>query len=855
MDNSVTQLKSKKIIGKRLALVAVIGSLWTGGSQLSAETREIVANPELKAGAVYSFLFGKDYRDLWTSPVEMEVLDLSTEAGGLEAAFRVGGNQTFGLAFKGADGKSYTFRSLVKDLRQDLHPDLRNRKFGDFTQDQSAALHPAGAIMVPPLARAAGILHNEPRFVVLPDDPALGEFREVFAGRVGTLEEFPTKASDTYEGFFGATDIIKAHDFVTKWLATPNDRVDADALVRARLFDFFIGDWDRHANNFRWAKLPGNDKWQPLPEDRDQAFVSFEGAVISIVRPFEPRLLKFDEEYPVSFGLVSQGWPSLRWFLAELERDAWIATATDLQNRITDAVIEEAVNLMPKAYFDLSAEKLVRIMKVRRDRLPEIADRMYHFLNSEIDVQATEGDDRIALRGLGEGQIEVSLTSKTASLPYFRRVVNSSDTKSLRLFLRAGQDTVECSGPLNGKIKIDVVGSKGEDVLAGCERANLRFTDAEEIERRKQPARIAPIPFNKISGDEDNISAQADRPRDWQRAVVPIYQLSVDSRDGLVLGYGRDYTNFQFGKNPFGQNHKISGAVGVTEGTLGVNYDGTYQHWNPKVQSSLNVSVSSIERADFFGFGNETSDDGSDDFFENDQTRATITPSISYLATPKLNLFSGVGINYNSVDDDEDTLLNLLDPIGTGDFGYVSLFAGFDYDTRDRSTFNNPGVHLRVQANVSPEIWDADDTFGSVEGEAAGFVSLGSRSLLALRVGGERVAGDFPFQEAAYLGGDTTLRGFDDNRFAGDASVFANVELRFRLGRASAYVADAEYGLVVFGDVGRVFLDDIDDEDDVHSSGGAGISATALDRTFAVSAVLAVSDEETTGVFTAGFSF
>ena len=480
---------------------------------------------------------------------------------------------------------------------------------------------------------------------------------------------------------------------------------------------------------------------------------------------------------------------------------------------------------------------------------------MYRYLSKEVDLQATDESERIDLRDLGQGQIEVSVTSKTAAAPYFKRQLNADETKSLRVYLRAGQDSVVCSGTLTGKIKIDVIGSQAEDVLQGCESANLRFTEAEEIERRKQPLRVSPLPFNKVSLPTENIPPQAERPRDWQLGIVPIYQIGVSSQEGLVLGYGRSYTRYEFGKNPSGQQHNISGSVGVTEGTFGVNYDGTFQFWNPKLQATLAASVSSIEQADFYGFGNDTSDAGSDDFFETDQVRTMVSPGISYLATPELNLFSGVGFNYDSIDDD-DTLLNALAPLGVDDFGYINIFAGLDYDTRDRSTFNNPGVHVRVQANVSPEVFDVDSTFGSIEGEAAGFISVGTRSLIALRVGGENVSGDFPFQEAAYIGGDTTVRGFEQNRFAGDSSVFGNLEFRYTLGRASAYVSEAEYGLIVFGDTGRVFSDDIDDEsDDLHSSGGAGISATALDRAFAVSLVVAVSEEETTGVFSAGFSF
>ena len=860
MDISVTQLNVQKVIRLPLVLAVAMGSLWTGGSELRAqETREITANPDLKAGRAYSLLFGADYRDLWTTPFEIEVLDFSTEAGGLTPEFRVGGNQTFGLALTGADGKSYTFRSLIKGLRTALHPDLQNKKFGDFTQDQLAAVHPAGTVMVPPLAEAAGVLHNTPRFVVLPDDPALGEFREVFAGRIGTLEQYPTPASDSYAGFEGATEIISSEDFVEKWLANREEKVDADALLRARMFDFFLGDWDRHAKNFRWAKLPGKEGLQALPEDRDQAFVSFEGGLIDLVRPFEPRLLRFDKTYPVSFGLVLQGWPTHRWFLAELEKDAWIETAEDMQSRITDEVIEQAVSLMPKPWYDINAEELASTMRARRDRLPQIANRMYHFMSTEIDLQTTDQSDRIDLRDLGQGQIEVSVMSKTAAEPYFTRVVKSSETKSLRVYLREGQDTIVCSGALSRKIRIDVIGHQAEDDLQGCESANLRFTEIEEIERRKTPLRAAPNPFDEISvPDSDNIPPVADRPRDWQKAATPIYQISVDADDGLVLGYGQTFSFFEFGKVPYGQQHAVAGQVSVTRGKFGATYDGIYQFWNPKLQASLAASVSSIDQADFFGFGNGTSDAGSDDNFETGQLLATITPRLTYLASENLTLFSGVGLIYNSTDDD-NTLLNELDPLGVGDFGYINIFTGLDFDTRDRSSFNNPGFHIRVQANVSPEVADVDSTFGSVEGEAAGYVSVGSRSLLALRVGGENVSGTFPFQESAFIGGDTNVRGFQDNRFAGDASVFANLELRYQLGRATAYVSEADYGLVVFTDAGRVFSDDIegivDDSNEIHTSGGAGISVTALDRTFALSVVVAVSDEETTGVFSGGFSF
>lgn len=834
-------------------LVIVLG-LVTSGSLFAAETREIVADPTLSAGPVKRFFFGADYRDLWTTPVEIEVLDLSSEAGGLTPQFRVGGAQTFGLALKGADGKSYTFRSLIKDQALNLHESLRGHAIGRIFQDQQAALHPAATSMVPPLAKAAGVLHNTPRLVLLPDDPALGEFRELFAGRLGTIEEFPTPASEGHAGFNGATEIIKSFDIVTQWLASPDVRIDARELLRLRLFDFFLGDWDRHANNHRWAKIPGKPDWQPVPEDRDNAFVDFEGAFLSLARPFEARLFKFEEDYPTSFGLTTQGWPIHRWFLAELDRDTWIEIANDMRNRITDDVIDEAVNLMPEAYKELSAAKLARTLRVRRDKLPEVAERIYRYMAAEVDVQATDQSERVDLRNLGDGQLEVSVALNTGAAPYFKRQLNAQDTESLRIYLRGGRNTLVCHNLSNGgAIKIDVIGSNSNDSLQGCAGANLRFTETAELEQRHRPLREGPNAFEKVGLPSKNVPPESDRPRDWRSSIVPNYIVRANASDGLVLGGGFTQSNFAFGKTPFSSRHSFTGGISSNGGIEGT-YAGVWQLWNPRLRLTLDASTSSITMADFFGFGNDTSDEGSSDLFETDQTRSAITPGLNYVVSPAVNVFTGVGLNYSSIDEDENTLLNDLAPLGVGDFGWLSLFAGLDYDTRDRSVFNSSGLHFRVKGSHSPSVLDAEGSFTSIEGEIAGFYDVGSKSLLALRFGGRNVSGNFPFQEAAYIGGADNVRGPETNRYAGDASVFGNVELRRSLGKASAYLARAEYGVYVFGDVGRVFLDG-EDEDDLHPSVGGGLSISGLDRTFVVTLGLAVSEDRTAGIFNAGFSF
>ena len=131
------------------------------------------------------------------------MLDLQKTGGGLTPVRVVGQAQGLGLAFKGADGKAYTFRSLHKHPERMLPEEWRDRLPAKIAQDQSSHTHPAAGQILTPLQEAAGVAHTNPRLVVVPDDPALGEFRKTFAGEFGTIDEFPLPAAEGRPGFMG----------------------------------------------------------------------------------------------------------------------------------------------------------------------------------------------------------------------------------------------------------------------------------------------------------------------------------------------------------------------------------------------------------------------------------------------------------------------------------------------------------------------------------------------------------------------------------------------------------------------------------------------------------------------------
>ncbi len=118
------------------------------------------------------------------------MLNLSTFAGGLTPIKKGGGLQTKSLRCQGKDGRQYAFRSVNKDPRKALPPELQGTFASDVVQDQISSAHPASAIVVDVLATTLGIFHPKPMLCLLPYDERQGEFREDFAGILGMMEEF-----------------------------------------------------------------------------------------------------------------------------------------------------------------------------------------------------------------------------------------------------------------------------------------------------------------------------------------------------------------------------------------------------------------------------------------------------------------------------------------------------------------------------------------------------------------------------------------------------------------------------------------------------------------------------------------
>ena len=156
----------------------------------------VTPGPRYAKHGVFRAIAGRHYRELWTTPIKVPVLNLATFAGGLTPILAHSGSQTKSLRLKGADGREYQFRSVDKDPTATLAPELKGSAVGKALRDGVSASFPAAPVVASALLQAAGVLHVDQTLAVMPDDPRLGAFREDFKGVLGMIEERPGDMAD-----------------------------------------------------------------------------------------------------------------------------------------------------------------------------------------------------------------------------------------------------------------------------------------------------------------------------------------------------------------------------------------------------------------------------------------------------------------------------------------------------------------------------------------------------------------------------------------------------------------------------------------------------------------------------------
>ncbi|WP_044398211.1 membrane protein [Lacinutrix sp. Hel_I_90] len=334
----------------------------------------LAASTLYEAGEIKRLMQGEQYREAWETPIKVPVLFLDSLKGGVEILKQGGGKQTQSLRLKSEKGVEYTIRSINKDPKA-LIPDFaKTLGLENIIVDGISAQHPYGAVLAAELAKHASVLSTHPKIVFVPKQKALGKHNKKYGNRLFLLE-YETNSDENWTDLKNVTEIIATDDLQKLKLEFGKTiAIDTAALIRARLFDLLIGDWDRHAKQWGWIiqKRNGNYSAIPIPGDRDNAFFNTEGIIPTLLsnENIVPELRPFTKEINYMPGLV---YPFDRYFLYHIPEVLFVKEAEILQQRLTDKVLNDALKVWPKEISELDGKAIIEKIKTRREALIEYA--------------------------------------------------------------------------------------------------------------------------------------------------------------------------------------------------------------------------------------------------------------------------------------------------------------------------------------------------------------------------------------------------------------------------------------------------------------------------------------------------
>lgn len=799
-----------------------------------------VAGERYAAGGLYRSLAGAGYRDLWTTPIRVAVADLRALGGGLTARRVGGGMTTRTLHLDGADGRRYVLRSVDK-VPADLIGEFEGTPLEGVLQDQMSSFHPSGALIVAPLLDAVDVLHVTPRLVVVPDDPLLGEFRSEFAGMLALFEERPEDGPEGTPGFAGSLQIIQTDRLFDVVEEEPGQRVSADELLRGRLVDLMVGDRDRSTNNHLWARVDeadGGALWRPIPRDRDQAFVQFDGILKGLARYYDRRLIPFEAEYPSVAGLTRNAWDIDRSFLVSIPRSAWDETVADVQTRLTDVVIDDAVRMMPPEHYALIGERLARELRQRRDHLPEAADELYRVVFQNPDIHLSDEAEDVMIVRLGDGSVAVEARIDGAgseSKTSYERTFEPDETSDVRLYLHGGDDRAVVLGDGPEEIRVRVIGGGGQDELVDSSRTS---GDANLFYDRRDETVVTSGPGTRFHDREVSRPFswhEEDRMLDWGTLVIPEPRFGYDEDRGLVLIAGIKIRRYGFLKEPYASRLQLRAGWAFGGRDPIVEYRQFQRGAVLGRDLLLRARWSGLEVMSFYGAGNDVPEAGSREFHKVRHRAVTASIGFSIGNDQTRTLSLGPVFEYSQSDTTvTGSFVGATRPYGSGGFAKLGLETGFILDERDVPGAPARGYVVEGGGRVFANTLDVDrGAYGEVHGTVSAYLSPGGGNpTLAFRAGGKKLWGTYPFADAAFIGGTGSVRGLREQRYAGDASLYGSAELRLKLARLWLFFP-TDIGVFGLGDIGRAYLSG-ETSDTWHRAYGGGVWIAPIRRTSTV---------------------
>ncbi len=821
---------------------------------------------------------GKNYREVWSMPVKAPVFDINTKKGGLKIIKRGGGQQTFSLRLEDSEGRQYVLRSIDKYVEGAVPAELHNTFAVDLVQDQISASNPYAAPVVAALAGYVGVFHTNPEIVFVPDDPQFGIYRQDVAGRLFLFEERPNGNRSDVASFGHSENIISTSRVIEKAMVSSIHKIDENAVLRARLFDIVINDWDRHDDQWRWAGFEHNGQtiYKPVPRDRDQAFFVNEGILpwIASRKWLIPKIQGFTEYTENIEGQSFNARNFDRTFLTQSCWDDWLRQINSLRALLTNEKIDSAMHIFPKEIYPLCGRQTARILKARLENLELMAHKLYLSLAKEVSITGTNESDYFEISVLSDTVLQISVfelkKNREKGEKFYHRTFFASETKKVHLYGLDGNDQFEIKGNHPLKIKLNVIGGINKNSIISGEV--LQYKNISIFNDRKD--KVLPDLKRKSNPGYDLNELQYDRERFEYDVVRPGIFSGYNPDDGIFIGGGPVFSKYSRYQQ---QRYEILGNYAFATNAFNLHF-GTQQSF-PLARMEINFLVrynSPEYSGNYFGMGNETKWQvpySEKEFYRLRRSQFYTEIDFTKWQNSSRTHKAGPGLFYKFTDTEQTAGRFISQPNSgiTDDdlaiYNYSGLFFKYEINTTARNKWKTEeefagsnltptrGLHLKTRADYFIGMDRQTDNFQKLSGDLATYFSFSQRPrvVYALRVGCEKLFGNFAFYEAATLGRNENLRGYRTTRFYGDASLYLNAEARIRMKQFHTYLLNGTAGILLFNDTGRVWLAG-ENSKKMHNGTGIGLWFSPFELAV-LNVSYAVSPDDKLVIFSVNYQF
>ena len=804
-------------------------------------------------GGFYEFLWGKRYRTYYGKEIDAPIAKLDTLFGGLTVVKEGGGHQSFSLRLEDEDGKQYAMRSLRKSALKFLKFKLPGISYGtaDYKDtwaekaisDFFTTAHPFMQLVIDPLAESVAINHSDTELFYIPKQERLNEFNENYGDELYYIERRPSEEQANYKGYRRTidetsgkvTDYESTTDMLEKVKSDESYSVDERSLIRARIFDMLIGDWDRHQDQWRWVEYEspdGEKEFMPIPRDRDNAFPRFDGKVIPFIQWFVPNSRNW-ETYDGDVDNVK--WLSLsgsrldRTLLTSYGPEVWEEEAKAIQLGMTTDIIDNAFMRLPLKVQDETSDYIKKSLIQRLQTLPEVASEYAKYLNKIVAISGTEKDDIFKISRMENGETKVTvkriLSDEKDELMY-SRIFNDSLTKELWIYGLGDDDVFIVEGMENSNTKIKIIGGYGEDTYNVENKIGVKLFDWKHEKLNFENLR----PNTNLTNNYKTNTFHFRYFEPNTNVLVPTFGFRTD--DGAFLGASNTYTKNGINGNPFLQQHSLSANYFFNFKAVELAYSGTYgnvfPNWNLETDAFF---TNDRYVSNYFGDGNESVNN--EDALGRDFYRARIQKFRATIGLAFYDLRIKSVFESFKVADNSARLFNPtnLDNALFNNQNYGGLELTSEYARDDAGDFPTKAIYFGFTAGYKTNLSLSSNKFGYASLKVGFDHKLEPSGTLVYSTMAE-YKGLFDYNTVFFyhspsLGGNNGLRGFRDERFTGTSYFYQSSDLKLKLKRYVTAVSPVTIGMYGGFDYGRVWMPN-ESSNVWHTSQGGGFWISSL---------------------------